>query len=341
MARRRFGEEGASSTSIRQNVNSLDGLGNPPLSFTPTVYNGNLNNFGPGVSANGVLFPVNVNAFDKKGQIPTTYGYSLGIQHELPWQMGLDVAYVGNLSRHLQYQYNLQALPVGSVLNLNGLPTPDYGIYKGYNVVNFTSYGANASYNALQAKVTRRFHKNLTLMANYTWSKAIDLTDADSPGADGGSATALTDPYHLKRDYAVAGFDRTHAFNFNYVYLLPELRNRGALMKWVAGGWEISGITRFWSAARSAHQRQRRKLRRRKRHRGGSSRSHGRADLRQEPIRPDVAQRGRLPRAPAGQCGAGRQKFVPRTGHQQLGYVAIQEPELWRAYAATTAVRDL
>jgi hypothetical protein len=232
---------------IRQNVNSFEGLGNPPLSFTPTVYNGNVNNFGPGVLANGVLFPVTINAFDKKGQVPTTYGYSLGVQHELPWQMGLDVAYVGNLSRHLQYQYNLQALPVGSVLNLNGLPAPNYGIYKGYNTVNFTSYGGNSSYNALQVKVTRRFNRNLTLNANYTWSKAMDLTDADSPGADGGASTGITDPYHLKRDYAVAGFDRTHAFNFNYVYMLPEFRNRGAFMRSVVGGWEISGITRFWS----------------------------------------------------------------------------------------------
>jgi hypothetical protein len=232
---------------IRQNINSFDALGNPPLSFTPTIFNGNIDDpgFGPGLVGSGVRFPVGLNAFDKEGQIPTTYSYSLGVQRELPWQLGLDVAYVGNVGRHLQYQYNLESLPLGSVLNLGGNPPPFFAPFKGYTFINYTKYGANSSYNALQTRLSRRFARGLFLSADYTWSKAIDLIDQDGVNLGAGQVP-ISDPFNISNNYAVAGFDRTNVFNFNYVYTLPEFRDKGAL-RWVIGGWQVSGITRFWS----------------------------------------------------------------------------------------------
>lgn len=229
---------------IRQNVNSFDGLGNPPLQYTPNVYNQNIDNLGPGL-VTGVHSPVNLNAFDKEGQIPVTFGYSLGVQRELPAQIVLEASYVGDTARHLQYQYNLQALPLGSQIS-PALPQPFYALYPGYANINFTRYGANSSYNALQIKGTRRFHRDLTLTADYTWSKSIDLNDCDNIGGGSGcSNTQITDPYHPQWDYAAAGWDRTHVFNFNYVYALPF--HKSGAMKYLANGWEVSGITRFWS----------------------------------------------------------------------------------------------
>jgi hypothetical protein len=237
---------------IRQNIDSFDLLGNPPLAYTPTIFNGNVDNLSPAVAASGVRSPVQINAFDKKGQIPTTYSYSLGIQHQLPWQLGLDVAYVGNLGRHEQFQYNLEQLPVGTTTgtpilkNANGI-APAIEPYKGYTNVNFTEYGANSSYNALQARLTRRFARGLFVSADYTWSKAIDLTDGDNVGF---GASSLTDHFTAKQDYAVAGFDRKHVFNANYVYTFPEFRKSSSTwMRMVTGGWEVSGVTRFWSGA--------------------------------------------------------------------------------------------
>jgi Carboxypeptidase regulatory-like domain/TonB-dependent Receptor Plug Domain len=231
---------------IRQNVNSFDGLGNPPLSYTPTIFNQNIDNLGPQL-VTGVRAPVALNAFDPEGQIPTTYSWSLGVQRELPWSLALDVSYVGNQARHLQYQYDLQSLPVGSVLDTAGLTQPFFAPYKGYTNIRFTKYDANSSYNALQAKVTRRFGKGLFLTADYTYSRAIDLNDCDNIGGGTGcSNTQITDPFNVKRDYAVAGYDRTHVFSANYVYSLPNFRINGVL-KYITNGWQVSGITRFWS----------------------------------------------------------------------------------------------
>lgn len=235
---------------IRQNVNSFDGLGNPPLSYTPTIFGQRIDDLNPGL-VTGIRTPVDLNAFDRRGQIPTTYGYSLEVQRELPWKMGLTAGYTGNVARHLQYQYNLQALPVGTAAVLAGTPLVQGGPYTGYGNINFTKYDASSSYNALQVKLMRRFSNNLTLTADYTWSKCMDIADSDNPGADPGVPSAnqggpLTDPYHPGLDWAPCGWDRTNAFNVNYVYSLPSLRSSGFL-KYVLGGWQVSGITRFWS----------------------------------------------------------------------------------------------
>ncbi len=240
---------------IRQNNNSFDALGNPPLSYTATVFNGQLDDLGP-QDISGVLSPFSgVNAFDKKGQIPTIYGYSLGVQQELPWKMGLEVGYFGNQARHLLYWYNLNSLPVGCNALPDGSnscspakPTTFYVPYTGFGAFQYTSFGGNSSYNSLQMRLLRRFGRNLTLSANYVWSKTMDLEDNDNGNinATNGGGNALTDPYHPYRDWARAGFDRTHVFNLNSVYILPDFVKEGAL-KYLTNGWQWGAVWKWWS----------------------------------------------------------------------------------------------
>jgi Carboxypeptidase regulatory-like domain/TonB-dependent Receptor Plug Domain len=230
---------------IRQNVNSFDLLGNPPLSYTATVFNQNIDSLGP-QDVTGVLSPSGINAFDKAGQVPTLVGYSLGIQRELPGQVGLEVAFVGNQGRHLQYQYNLNALPVGSV-DSPTLPQPFYSPFQGYSNINYTKYDSNSSYKSIQVKATRRFRRDLLLTADYVWSRAMDIEDVDNGNINStnGGGNGLTDPYNPGRDWAPAGYDRTNVFNLNYVYTIPY-HGTGAL-KYVLGGWEWGGLWKWWS----------------------------------------------------------------------------------------------
>ncbi len=246
------GGAGIFNERIRQNNQSFDGLGNPPLSYTPQLFNGNIDNLSPSLVANGVRFPVGINAFDKAGQIPTYYGYNLGIQQQLPASVILSITYVGNTGRHEQYSYNLNTLPVGaanavvnaagqsllqSANNVSNAIVP----YKGYSSILYTKYDANSNYNGLQTQLQRRFSRNLVITADYTFSKTIDLTDDDD------NVNELVDAYHPQRDRAVAGYDRTNVFNVNYVYTAPTFLNHGFLYRQALGGWELSGITRFWS----------------------------------------------------------------------------------------------
>jgi hypothetical protein len=233
---------------IRQNNNSFDALGNPPLSYTATVFNQNLDTLGP-QDVTGVLSPFTVNAFGTDGHIPTIYGYSLGIQRELPWGVGLDVGYVGNVGRHLLYQYNLASLPVGSVLNTNGNPSTFFTPFTGYQTIEYTQFAANSSYNSLQAKAIRRFGKGLVLTADFVWSKTMDLEDNDNGNinATNGGGQNLTDPYNPHRDYARAGFDRTRVFNLNSIYTIPNFLHSEGPVKYLTDGWQVGTLWKWWS----------------------------------------------------------------------------------------------
>ena len=229
---------------IRQNVNSFDALGNPPLTYTPTLYSGNIDNLSPALTSGGTQFPVRVITISGQGKIPTIYSWSFDIQHQFSRSTALDVGYVGNAASHLSYALDLNQRPLGYTTNNNRLANVNQSEdalrpFLGYKQVNFTDFGANSNYHALQVQLTRRFSKDVFISANYTWSRAMDQADDDT--------NPIFNSFDRRGQYAPAGFDRTHTFTVNYVYTLPLLQNRNALVKYTLGGWEFSGITRFWS----------------------------------------------------------------------------------------------
>lgn len=231
---------------VRQNVNSFDALGNPPLAYTPSLFSGNIDDLNASLISAGVRFPVNLTAMDAEYQTPTVYSWSFTVQRQLGKQMSIDVGYVGNAGRHLQYRKDINQLPLGSttgtpILTNANNTTNAIRPYLGYGSINFTEYGAISNYHGLQTRLSRRFSERLTLNLNYTWSKAMNEVDTDD----------ATIAYYLdrSRQYGPAGFDRTHVFNADYVYQLPDFGSKlgGGVLNPFLNGWQVSGITRFWS----------------------------------------------------------------------------------------------
>jgi Carboxypeptidase regulatory-like domain/TonB-dependent Receptor Plug Domain len=225
----------------RQNNTYFDGLGNPPVTFTPQLPAGALDGLSPDlVSRGGLSFPVGLIAIDPEGKIPTTWSWSLGVQQELPWKMGLDVSYVGNVGRHLMYQRDINTLPLGSALSP---PVPNaIRPFKGYANINFVEFGASSNYHGMQTRLGRRFGNNLTFNFNYTWSKAINDVDNDT--------TTIAYFLDRKRDRAVAGFDRTHVFSLDYIFRVPDFGKKlgdNPVSNTVFNGWQVTGVTRVWS----------------------------------------------------------------------------------------------
>lgn len=234
---------------MRQNVNNFDGMGNFPLVYSPSVFSGNVDALNASVLANGTRFPVALSAFNKDMNTPTVYSWSFGIQRQITRTLSLDVAYVGNVARHLQYRMDLNQLPLGTttrpgntVLKDANNVTDAVRPYKGFTNINYTDYGANSSYNSLQVRASRRFSKSLTMNVNYTWSKALDIVDSDTTAID----------YYLdrQRQWGPAGYDRKHVLGVDYVYYLPRFArgwlNRGGF-RGLMNGWQVSGITRIWT----------------------------------------------------------------------------------------------
>jgi Carboxypeptidase regulatory-like domain/TonB-dependent Receptor Plug Domain len=232
-----------------QNVFNFSSVSNPPTVYTPTIYGGNIGNISSSLVNGAPLTPSSgVLGTDRAGQIPTTYGYNLGIQQELPYKLVFDMGYVGNASRHQMYNQQMEQLPLGYTTSTNILSTVNNVSaailpYKGYNTIFFNRFGASSAYNALQVKVSRRFSDKLTFNADYTWAKVMDLDDVDN------DQNAFPDYTQLKKFYAPAGFDRRNAFNFQYVYNLPDFKGSNKFIQLTAGGWAWSGVTTFWGGS--------------------------------------------------------------------------------------------
>ena len=233
----------------RQNNTYFDGLGNPPLTYTPNVFAGNLDQLGPALVSSGTRFPVGIRAISPDGKTPTIYSWSLGVQQELPWKVGLDVSYNANVARHLMYQRDINTLPLGTTTATTNNPltaanntSQAIRPFKGYTGITFVEFGASSNYHSLQTRLSRRFGSNLTFNVNYTWSKAIDETDGDTD----------TLAYFLNRlrERAVAGYDRTHVFTLDYIYQVPDVGKHlgnNPVLNFVVNNWQLSGVTRLWS----------------------------------------------------------------------------------------------
>src|SRR6267378_1245553 len=138
------------------------------------------------------------------------------------------------------------AEPIGQVLR----PFPQY---QGINTA-LENVG-QSTYNALEAKLERRFHNGLNLLAAYTFSKT--LTDADSAFPffsvfqSNNFAGTVQNPFNLKTEKAVSLQDTPHAVVISYLYELPagpgkKYLSHGVGSK-VLGGWQIGGVHRYQS----------------------------------------------------------------------------------------------
>jgi hypothetical protein len=113
-----------------------------------------------------------------------------------------------------------------------------------------------STYNALFAKLERRFRNGLNLMASYTYSKT--LTDADSNypffSTFASNIWGPANSFNLKANKAVSYQDIPQTFVISYIYELPvgpgkKWVDKGGVVGKIVGGWAVSGIQRYQSGA--------------------------------------------------------------------------------------------
>ena len=232
---------------FRQLINN-NTTANPPLTYTPTAYYGNLSTF---AQASGAIGPSVVTSIApiSGAKNPSVMNYSLGIQKQLPFATVVDIAYVGNLSRHNVQTRNVNPIPLFAQFDpantdptTKGQPLPNnfYRPYMGLSDINNYEFASSANYNSLQISVQRRMTKNFGFGASFTFSKALGVASAY-----GNSVSSYFDPRSY--DYGPLTFDRSKAFVLNYMYDLPDagkkLGNR--YVSAIISKWSLSGVTSF------------------------------------------------------------------------------------------------
>jgi hypothetical protein len=231
---------------------AFDEIVNPPTTFQPQITWGRLQEVDP---SSALLAPSALNAMNIPGQIPTTYNFNMGFQKKLAGGMIFDIAYVGSVQNHLPRRVNFNAVPYGatfaaqnqdttlapnSLQGQNALAADFLRPYIGYGNINMRLFDANANYHGLQTQIDRRFSNGLFLNANYTFSKALDTQDVNTD-------FARIDENDKAANYGPAGFDRTHIFNFNWVYQVPKMESAGMFLGGLVNNWQVSGGYRLES----------------------------------------------------------------------------------------------
>jgi hypothetical protein len=175
---------------------------------------------------------------DPVAKTPNTASYNLAVERQITQDIGATVTYVGNNSHHLQVfpdPNSPLALENSNNSTQNARPLPDFG------GSSYTSYTGTSNYNALQAKIEKRFRQGSSFLATYTWSHALD--DAPTPlGVTGDGGYRQTNLLSEHDDYSNSGFDTRHRVTVNGYYDLPfgngkTYLNHPGVLDAIVGGW--------------------------------------------------------------------------------------------------------
>ncbi len=194
----------------------------------------------PPASLADYRFPAtfSVRALDPGARPGYTQSWNFTVERQVMKDTAVTVSYVGNHARGIMTRYQANPgiyIPGATTGNVNSRR-----LYPGLGNLTLAGSFGYAHYNALQAQVTKRTRRGLTLLANYTWGKAMSV---DSSGAFGTALGASPrNPWDLSVDYSVADYDIKHNFKGTAIYDLPEVRLGPAAVRHAVNGWQVNAI---------------------------------------------------------------------------------------------------
>jgi hypothetical protein len=173
--------------------------------------------------------------------------WNFAVQHELPYHMALEVAYIGNHQSHQLFQPDPNACPnlgtTDSRINCNSLrPYPNISGISG------TASFGYGNYHALATKLEKRLSNGLQFISAYTYGHALANTGTTLSGSTG---FGIPNPRDYSSGYSTAAWDIRHNFTTGFTYDLPFGRGRtyGAnmnkVLSYVVGNWQMNGILTF------------------------------------------------------------------------------------------------
>jgi hypothetical protein len=245
--------------------------GNPPISTSQDLRNGQLQTLGSGLSTAGVPALID---FQYNAQVPSSWQWQGGVQMALPWAMALDVAYVGNhgFNRLRSFQggtngsVDLNAVDFGAAyLPKNQDPTlgpssvPGASAYtsnllrpfRGLSNVNEQQTRFWDEYHSIQMSLNRRFQNGLAFGTNYT----LGLSLKGNTGlllrlqhAPDGTISIRDDQAAYETLNENLALQR-HVIKSYAVWDLPNApAHFGLLGRYLLNDWQVSGVLTAGSA---------------------------------------------------------------------------------------------
>ena len=212
------------------NFNLLTG---PPLPVNPPIGSNGTYPLPDGISVYNWFWPLNAY------RIPMSYFWNAAVQHQFSNGLTFQVAYVGNVGRHLYVNPNInQAVPGPGDFDARRPFYPQFGLEQG---IYYTCNCSTSNYNGLQVKLEKHASHGLDFIFNYTYGKAMGITSFGGGGFD--------DNYDWKNSRGPASYNSIHAVSITNVWQIPfgHGRHWGSTSSKAAdlilGGWSLNGIT--------------------------------------------------------------------------------------------------
>lgn len=223
---------------------------NPPFAKTATLIGGLTTN---PVSFDN-LFPVSTTTAPTPGTIgalslyrgsrlPYVQQWNFDVQQELRGNLVMEIGYLGSEGTHLQ---DRREAAQGQLIT----PGPNAVInfpYKNFSSILLSENESSSNYNALIARIEKRFSHGFSILANYTWAKSLGTASAlGDLGTE--NAAGYQNSWDKRADYGPSGFDVKHNFVFSPIWELPFGRGRmlaanaPAVANALIGGWQAEGI---------------------------------------------------------------------------------------------------
>jgi hypothetical protein len=215
---------------------------------------GLLNPSGPVTLPGGFVrrdIPIEINGAPRELPNSYVYGYSLDFQYQLPHAIIASLGYQGSMGRKLIRTVDLNRYYPGDSFNCVGCVnqkdevqeatangtkiTPRLTGNPNFDRIFFPLPDVNSSYNAMIARVTRRYSSGFQMEAVYRWSKSIDTSSF-------GRGAQQTDPSDQRLNRGPSDFDVRHNLILSGLWDIPLFRQRTDFVGKVVGGFQINGI---------------------------------------------------------------------------------------------------
>jgi hypothetical protein len=174
-----------------------------------------------------------------RGRVQT---WNVAFERRLIWDTSVDVAYVGARGDggYAWVDINLPTTYGGGAAS-----RPYFSRFGRQNAILSWGQRLKTEYNSLQIALNKPFTRGLMFKGAYTLSKSMNESDND-----GRTGLSWEHPLEQGRNFALAGFDRTHNFQMGFAYALPWQNNGSgysSVAQAILGDWQLNGVVAAFS----------------------------------------------------------------------------------------------
>jgi len=191
-------------------------------------------------SSNANFTPPLAFGFDPHMSTPRMHQYNFAVQREITRDVSLEIAYVGNQSRHLEREVQPRNFP--PINPGDNRPVQQRRPNPRFAGGSYFDASGNANYNALELKLEKRFSRGYQFLLGYTWGRTIDMESNDQ--GSGGS----DNPYNYRTMRGPSDIDFNQRFVGSFLVELPFGKGKPlagsvkGLASGIISGWQLAGI---------------------------------------------------------------------------------------------------